>query len=166
MTAHVIVTLLVLGLAASESANAQTRADSAIVTTAKSLASGGMPDSAIQLITVALEKDSSNSLLLSALADAQGLAGKRQARRSTFDRLLRAHKRSVPARIALVEDFFAANQLDSAAFFASEAARNSGGSNAEAFYWLGRIHEQAGRADSAYSYYLRAWTAQPSQELF
>jgi tetratricopeptide (TPR) repeat protein len=166
VTVRAVAIVLLLGLAASSNAEAQKRADSAIVTSAKSLISEGLSDSAIQLITVALDADSSNTMLLFSLADAQSIAGKKQARRSTLARILRVHKRSVPARIALAEDFFSANQLDSAAFFANEAALNSGGSSAEAYYWLARTHERAGRADSAYSYYLRAWSAQPFQELF
>jgi len=166
VTVRAVAIVILLGLAASSNADAQMRADSAIVMSAKSLISEGLSDSAIRLITVALDADSSNIMLLFSLADAQSVAGKKQARRSTLERILRIHKRSVPARIELVEDFFSAKQFDSAAYFANEAAINSGGSSAEAYYWLARTHERAGRADSAYSYYLRAWSARPFEELF
>ncbi len=147
------------------SAFAQTPS-SAVAYRARLLLSEGKADSAVVLLSDALKADSVDVGLLLTLADAQKAKRQPRARRATLEKVLRIQKRSVEARLAIAEDFFAAKQLDSAAFFANAALLNSSRRSAGAYYWLGRIHQQAGRADSALFYFGGACMLLPSGRLF
>lgn len=145
---------------------AQTRGSQPTVLVAQVLLRDGMPDSAVVILKHALKTDSSDIALLLALADAQGEARQLKGRRATLGKVLVLHKQSIEARVALSEDFLASKQLDSAAYFAQEALANSGRTSSVGYYLLGRVHEQAGRADSALFYYRGALMLLPVGELF
>jgi len=159
--------LMVGGLctALALSAFAQTSSSTAAYR-ARLLLSEGKADSAVVLLFEVLKVDSVDVGLLLTLADAQKAKRQPKARRATLEKILRIRKRSVEARLAIAEDFFAQEQFDSAAYFAGAALVNSNRGSAEAYYWLGRIHQQTGRPDSAVFYYRGAWTLLPSGELF
>jgi tetratricopeptide (TPR) repeat protein len=146
--------------------SAQSRGAKSTVLVAQALIKDGMSDSAIVMLTHALKTDSSDIALLLTLADAQGEARQMKGRRATLGKVLKFHKRSIEAQITLSEDFLAAKQLDSAAYFAQEALANSGRTSSAGYYLLGRVHEQAGRADSALFYYRGALMLLPVGELF
>ncbi len=145
---------------------AETRGSEPAVLLSQALLRDGMPDSAVVILKHALKTDSSDIALLLALADAQGEARQMKGRRATLDRVMRLQRHSIEAQIALSEDFLASKNLDSAAYFAHEVLANSGRSSADGYYLLGRVHEQAGRADSALLYYRGAWMLLPVGELY
>lgn len=133
---------------------------------ARILAAQGDAQGAAQTLTEALKSDSLNVDLLLALADVQRTLRQKKERRATLERVLKIQVRSAAARVEIARDFFEQNRMDSAAVFANSAMLLSNRRSGGAFYWLGRIHEQAGRLDSAYYYYDRAYTVLPSRELF
>lgn len=147
-------------------ASAQRPGKSPAIGAAQSLIEVGNADSAHAIITKALATDSLNVDLLLALAEAQKARHESNARRATLEKIIRVQKRSVDARLAIAQDFFALNQLDSAAFFANDAMVTSSRRSAESFYWLGRIHQQAGRLDSASFFYHSAWVVLPGGDLY
>ncbi len=159
----IVIASLLLGLCSEQLAAAETARIESLVDI---LLKQGAVDSANAVIKRALITDSVNTSLLMSLADVQKARRQPKARRATLDRILTIQKRSVDARLALVEDFFAAKQLDSAAYFANTALSASSRRSAGAYYWLGRIHQQAGHPDSAYVYYKRAQTLLPIGNLF
>lgn len=130
------------------------------------LVDGGQLDSALTILKRALSTDSLNVGLLNYLSDIQKAKGQTQARRQTLERILRIQPRSIDARLKVAHDFFEFRQLDSAAQFADAALAQSNRRSAEAYYWLGRIHGEAGRPDSALVYYRWAWILLPDGDLF
>jgi tetratricopeptide (TPR) repeat protein len=130
------------------------------------LISTGQPDSALALARRAVMGDTANVDFLLALADAQKAKAQMMARRETLERVIETQPRSIEARVKIAEDFFEAQQLDSAAHYAYSALTKSNRRSADAYYWLGRIHQQAGHPDSALFYYRGAWVLLPDGDLF
>lgn len=141
-------------------------APSAAADDVRTLITAGEPDSALSLAKNLLSSDSGNVGLLLALADAQKAKKQMKARRETLERILQRQPRSIDARVEIAEDHFEAQQLDSAAHYAYSALTKSNRRSAESYYWLGRIHQQAGRPDSALFYYRGAWVLLPDGDLF
>lgn len=161
-----VVAVIVMLLIETPVLNAQSAGADGAIRNAKRLLDQGRADSALVILKSAYGTDTTNIELLFVIADAQREARQPKARRATLDTILRLRKSSVTARLTLVEDFLRAKQPDSAAHFAHDALRASGRRSAHAHYWLGRIHEQANRVDSAQFYYRRALTLMPSGELY
>lgn len=166
MPSRVAVLVALSILVSADRAPCQASARPTSVEEIRALISDGEPDSAIALAKTALSSDSGNVDILFALADAQAASGESGGRRATLNRIIRLHPRSVEVRIAIAEDFFNHKQLDSAAYYANAALANSNRRSADAFYWVGRTHQEAGRADSALFYYRGAWTLLHRGELF
>lgn len=162
----IAVTFMLALLATAGIAQCQPSARSTSTDEIRKLLLGGEPDSAVAAARSALTTDTGNVDLLLALADAQAASGAARDRRATLNRILRLHPRSVEARIAIAEDFFGLKQLDSAANFAYSALAYSNRRSADAFYWVGRIHQESGRPDSALFYYRGSWTLLHTGDLF
>jgi tetratricopeptide (TPR) repeat protein len=133
---------------------------------ASALIRAGKADSAMTLVSQALSSDSANVKLLLALADIHKSKRQMNSRRAVLDRVLKLRPRSIEARIAVAEDFLSAKQLDSAGYFAQSAVIYSNRRSADAYYWVGRVHHQAGRADSAVYYYREAMRLLPAGGLY
>lgn len=154
--------MLCLWLLGVHQTQAQSTGTASTTLYAKMLLREGQADSALAVLNSAIANDSTNVALLLVLAEAQGSARKLKARRTTLAKVLRIEKNAVAANVLLAADFFETKHLDSAAYFATVALANSGRSSAEAYYWLGRIHQQAGRADSALFYFNGAMMLLPT----
>ncbi len=127
---------------------------------------GGQLDSALTILKRALSTDSLNVSLLIHLSDVQKAKGQSKARRTTLERIIRIQPRAIDARLEIAQGLLEARQLDSAAQYAYAALAQSNRRSADAYYWLGRIHGEAGRSDSALVHYRWAWILLPSGELF
>lgn len=160
-TAFVLASLLI-----ARETLGQTRTTTAISDDVRTLISVGKADSALAVARRAVTEDSTDVSLLFALADAQKAKRHMRARRETLERILRTQPRSIDARVEIAEDFFEVKQLDSAAYSAYSALAKSNRRSVDAYYWLGRIHHQAGRPDSALFYYRGAWVLLPDGDLF
>lgn len=132
----------------------------------RALIAAGQLDSALSVVKRALSTDSMNVSLLTTLSDVQKAKGHLKARRQTLERIIRMRPRTIDARLEIARDLFESRQLDSAAQCANAALAYSNRRSVDAFYWLGRIHGEAGRPDSALVYYRWAWVLLPSGELF
>lgn len=130
------------------------------------LITAGKPDSALAVARASVAMDSNNTSALFDLAEAEKATGKRVARRTTLERILKLQPRNVDARLELATDFYDAGQLDSASAYAHAALNTSNRSSAAAFYRLGTIHSHASRLDSALVYFKRAWAVLPNGELY
>lgn len=154
-----VIAALALVLAAGQ---APLPAPSTLETAIDRLVREDKVDSALVLLRDTLATDSINPTLLLQLAHLQKQKGQRTARRGTLEKILRTQRRPVAAQIELARDFLDRNVLDSAAHFGQAAIASSSRRSADAFYWRGRIHEQAGQADSALLCYKNAWLLLPS----
>jgi tetratricopeptide (TPR) repeat protein len=132
----------------------------------RALVGSGQLDSALSVVRRALTIDSLNVDLLKTLGDIQRIKGQSKARRATLDKIIGLQPRAIDARLEIAEELFESGKLDSAAHFAGTALAQSNRRSADAFYWLGRIHGEAGRPDSALIYYRWAWILLPSGELY
>lgn len=141
-------------------------APSATADDVRTLITAGEPDSALSMARHLLSSDSGNVGLLLALADAQKAKKQMKERRETLESIIQRQPRTIDARVEIAKDFFEAQQLDSASYYALAALTRSSRRSAIAYYWLGRIHEQAGRPDSALFYYRGAWVLLPNGDLF
>lgn len=130
------------------------------------LIAGGQLDSALTVLKRALSTDSLNVSLLNHLSSVQEAKGLSRERRATLERIIRIQPRAIDARLDITQELLEARQLDSAAQYAYAALAQSNRRSADAYYWLGRIHGEAGRPDSALVYYRWAWILLPSGELF
>lgn len=157
--------ILSLALLQTAALHAQTQSSSALIQ-ARGQSAQGDAKGAAATLNKALSADSLNVELLLALADVQRTLRQMKERRATLERVLKIQGRSSAARVEIARDFFDQNQMDSAAVFANSAMLLSNRRNGDAFYWLGRVHEHAGRLDSAFYYYDRAYTVLPSRDLF
>ncbi len=157
----VVAGLIVGANLTGDAARAQSRSE-----TISNLIEQGRADSALVEAKRMVAADSARVSAWFDLAEAQRAIGQMKPRRAALSRVLKLQPTNVDAWLLLAVDFFEAKQYDSAAYFAHAALDYSNRSNVRAYYWLGRIHQQAGQPDSALVYFRRAWVVSPSGELF
>lgn len=126
----------------------------------------GKPDSALTLINDALATDSTDFMLFFIAAAALQAKKRPDQAREALEKGLRMQAWLVETDLNIAADQYAANRLDSAAYYAASALRTSDRRSPEALYWLGRIHEKAGRLDSALFYYRAALGSLPNEGIF
>ena len=135
----------------------QSSASTAALEHARLLLASSQADSARTILNAAISQDSMNASLWLELAEVQQVLKQPRGRRQSLEWIRQLPGPNPEARVALANDFFNGGQLDSAAIFAHEAIARSGQRSARAYYWLGRIHDKSGHADSAFVYYQAAW---------
>lgn len=140
-------------------------AEPAAVETAMYLLSWGKADSALAVVRTALRTDSADADLWMAAAAIYETRGQSTRRLEALRQAVRCSPRSVAAHAGLADAFLRRKTLDSAAVHAYAALVHGRHQSPDAYFVVGRLHEEQGRLDSAITYYHWAWSLLPIEDL-
>jgi Tfp pilus assembly protein PilF len=129
------------------------------------LLSWGKSDSALAVVRSALRADSADADLWVALAAIYETRGQATRRLEALRQAVRCAPHSVAAHAGLADAFLRRKALDSAAVHSYAALGCSLRQSPDAYFLVGRVHEEQGHLDSAITYYHWAWNFLPIEGL-